>query len=222
MHKSSKRQSRGRASMPPGKSQRQKHKTRHWTLPSVLSLVLGILGIVGLIELRPQMLVAKGESLWKDQPFAAPFRLQNSGYLAIRITHVFCYWHEIQILGNDFSGGVIHANEWDNKLLARGEGETVPCNYMRTTTPPKKADVAVVVDATMHGIPVTRRYFRFVGACAQNCAWTEQPSEEIQDNATKKLRVSCSETRNDPNPSPRLNSRVPPRTLSSAKRSVLA
>jgi len=145
-----------------------------------------VLGLVGLIELRPQLLVSIGESPWNSRPFSAPFRIQNAGYLSVPLTHVYCYAHELEINGNRFHGGmVVHSNDWDDKVLDGGESVTEPCPCMLTTIPPTKADIAVVVDATVHGKATSRRYFHFVGVCVQNRIWTEQPSEEIREAADK-------------------------------------
>ena len=90
---------------PPEKQTPPPAKTRTWTLPTVLGLILGVFGSVGIIELRPQITVSPQEPIEKSNPFSVPFRIDNTGYLAFHVDHVFAYASKIKV-GNGARGPI--------------------------------------------------------------------------------------------------------------------
>src|ERR1019366_222547 len=154
-----------RARRPSGETpQGQSRKIRRWTLPTILGLILGAAGLVGLIELRPQMGVLPQEPLHKDQPFSVPFRITNNGYFSFHVVRVTCYLHKIEALNGHFrmTDSTLGYDGWDGGTLDREESETIVCN-MTNLSPPIKADIAIVIDFDTLFRPKSRRYFRFVG-----------------------------------------------------------
>ncbi len=167
-------------------------KARTWTLPTILGLILGALGLLGLVELRPQMTVSPQEPLNKSQPFSVPFRISNTGYFSFHVFLVVCYIHEVEFPGTTgpitFSGSTVHQGGWEGGTLERGDSQTVICNLANAI--PKKADIAIVIDYAALFIPdvlKSRRYFRFVGAFGDNWQWLPQPSGDIQAQADESV-----------------------------------
>jgi hypothetical protein len=154
-----------------------------WTWPTILGLTLGVLGLAGLIELRPQVAVTPQGQLAGKDPFSAPFRISNTGYFSFRIKLVTCYLRELESEHVRLRSGTDHSRDWDNHVLDRGESETILCSFYPTTPqePPKKADIAIVADIDTWFN--ARRYFRFVGAYGDNWQWLAQPSGDIQKDA---------------------------------------
>jgi hypothetical protein len=168
--------------------------TTFWTVPTILGLVLAAASLItGLVFLRPQMTVSPQEPLERSQPFSVPFRITNAGYLALHITMVNCYFEHVEVgqLTEDQSDE--HSPSWDDRTLERQEPETVICYLVHAPTPPKKADIAIVVDYHPYGIPffTFRRYFRFVGEYIDNWQWLGQPSGPIQSNADAQIKKSA-------------------------------
>ena len=160
-------------------------KTRTWTPQRILGIILGIVGVVGLIELRPQIGVYPQEPTEKSQPFSVPFRIENSGYFSWWLEHAFCYYGEVKVGGLSVHGSTSHSRGWNRHTLDRSESETIACNLAKSPVMPSSADIAVVIDyRPWKAFPWTfRRYFRFKGAYIDNWQWLGQPSEEIQKDA---------------------------------------
>ena len=175
--------------MPPEKQIVPSAKTRTWKLSTVLSLILGALGAVGIIELRPQVTVLPQESIEKSQPFSVPFRIDNSGYLSFHVDHVFGYGHKIKVGGMTIEQGTLHQPDWNNFELGRGESKTIITNWVHAPIVPSAADVAIVVDVRpFRWFPWSfRRYFRFTGAYVDNWQWLAQPPGPIQKDADRQI-----------------------------------
>jgi hypothetical protein len=75
-------------------------KIRAWTLPTILGLAMGVVGSIGVVELRPQITVLPQCALKSGPPFSIPFRISNTGYFAFTVVAAHCYIHK-------FSGIVI-------------------------------------------------------------------------------------------------------------------
>jgi len=173
-------------------------KTRSWKLASFLSLGLGVLGAVGVIELRPQISVSPQEPIEKSQPFSVPFQIENTGYFPFWLQRPFCFLNEAHDSGNwSASHFTAHQPWWNRHIIDRGEAETIVCGFLHTTPAlsTTNADIAVVVDyRPWRFFPWTfRRYFRFQGQYIDNWQWTKQPSDPIQDAADNEISAHMKE-----------------------------
>ena len=188
---SRKRRRERRAKIPPKTTPAQPLKTRSWTVSTVLGLALGtvglVVGVVELVELRPQISVAPQEAIEKSQPFSVPFRIDNTGYFSLNVEHVFCYLHRMESEHVSVYRGTLHDPSWNRFEIDRGHSKTIICNLQDQIKPlglPKAADIAIVVDYHPFGFPKSfRKYFRFVGAYVDNWQWLQQPPEAIQKEA---------------------------------------
>ena len=156
-----------------GPSKAKKKKASNWNTPTVLSLVLGL---IALIELRPQLSVNSQELLTPTQPFSAPFEITNTGLLGIHVDNVIVVYHQIELPGHttyiiaDFYSG---SKDWDDFDLDSGGGtKTIETKFVNGT--PSKADIVIAVDYvylyTKH-----RKRFRFVGSYMDKWHWDKQP-----------------------------------------------
>jgi hypothetical protein len=175
--------------MPPEKPAAPTAKRHDWSIPTVLSLILGAVGALTIIELKPQIVVPPQEAIEKSQPFSVPFRIENSGYLSFHVNRVLCYVDKIQAGGITLGHGSTHEPDWDNFDLERGEGKTVFCRIIHSGNVPNTADIAIVLDERpFRRFPRSfRRYFRFTGAYVDNWQWLAQPSAPIQKDIDRQI-----------------------------------
>ena len=164
-----------------GTPHNHKKKTRIWTAPVFLGIAISL---VALVELRPQISVlADGPLLENSQPFTAPFRITNTGYLAFELTSINCYIADVEVTGPPsliIRNSLYDKEGWDGGVLDRAESKTVACKVAKVMTWPTKADIVMVVDYTFLGYR-GRRYFRFVGSGpTENWRWLAQPSSDIR------------------------------------------
>jgi hypothetical protein len=162
-------------------------KTRTWTTPTILGIVLAVVGIVvGAIALRPQIAVLPQEPLDASQPFSVPFRIENTGNSSWWLQRIFCYYHKVQVDGINVQKGTSHSGGWNHHMIERSEAETIRCNLAQAPLMPATADIAIVVDyRPWQKFPwIFRRIFRFKGEYVNNWQWLAQPSEEIQKDAS--------------------------------------
>ena len=157
-------------------------KTRAWTLPTVLGLIIGVVGAVGVIELRPQLGVSPQEPIEKLKPFSTPFGITNTGYLSFFVEHVYCYVHQLSAEHRNLSPNVLHFNDWDDVNLDRGDGGTIICDFFPVAPPKVVADIVIIIDyKPFRQFPVSfRKYFRFKGAYVDNWQWIREPSTGIE------------------------------------------
>lgn len=147
---------------------------------------------MGVIELRPQMLVSPQEPIEKGQPFSVPFRLDNTGYLSFYVADVFCYTQELSVGGLHIHANSSHNSDFDNVVLDRAEGGTVTCSYTYRgpISPDTVADMAIIIDyKPFRAFPfgTFRKYFRFTGRYVDNWQWTRKPSAEIEAEANEQI-----------------------------------
>jgi hypothetical protein len=173
---------------------KSRHGKKHnWTTPTVLGLALSVLGLVGLIELRPQMDVVPQEPLEHSQALTTPFRIQDAGYLSLDIKRVFCYVHEIKFSSPSIKEGKIgnttaRMRQAENVVLETGESETIFCHLLNEPIMPDKADMAVVVDYKVWIVPWTlRKYKRFIGANGDHWEWLSEPLDDIEPEIDKQI-----------------------------------
>src|ERR1022692_4627277 len=110
---SHKQRKKRRRQMPPETLPAPPAKTRPWTLPTVLGLILTTLGALGVIELKPQLSVAPQEQLATNQPFSAPFEITNAGYLSLHVDNVIVIFHTVEVPGASFTNASSGNKEWD-------------------------------------------------------------------------------------------------------------
>jgi hypothetical protein len=177
--------------MPPKTLPHHAGKIRSWTLPTVLGIILGVVGSLGVIELRPQMGVIPQDPLTKSQPFSVPFRIDNVGYFSFPVDHVFAYIHRVKASHITIDQGTYHEPSWNRFDLDRGEGKTVIVKLINfaSNEVPSEADIALIVDyRPFRFFPASfRRYFRFVGAYGDNWQWLKEPSADIQAVADRQI-----------------------------------
>jgi AraC-like DNA-binding protein len=178
--------------MPPEMPAPQHAKIRTWTLPTILGIIIGIVGALGVVELRPQISVSPQEPIEKLQPFSVPFRIDNTGYLSFYVDRVFCYLNSVEVEHVSIQKGTLHDPSWNRFDLDRGDPKTIICNLQNQINPlglPKAADIAIVIDyrPSEHFPKSFRKYFRFTGAYVDNWQWLAQPSSPIQADADKEI-----------------------------------
>jgi hypothetical protein len=158
-----------------------------WSLPNILGLVLGLVGALGVVQLRPQMSVSPQEETEKGQPFSAPFRFENTGHFSFNVTDVYCYIKGVKAANYRMtgpSGDLIHRGEWTNINLESGDGGTIPCIGPRAPEI-QMADITIVIDyKPFRFFPFSfRKYFCFTGfkgLHVDNWQWTRSPSGKIE------------------------------------------
>lgn len=170
--------------MPPERPPIPTPKTRSWTLPTVLGLIIGIVGALGVVELRPQLEISPQELVWKNQPFSVPFEVKNSGYLGLYIDHVICYVITVRNSeGRAVTNGIFEPPEWERVILDRNISGTLTCNlggqdvmgiqFDNVTS----ADIMVVVIyRPFEQFPRPfRHHFGFKGLHGDSWQWTKYP-----------------------------------------------
>jgi hypothetical protein len=158
-------------------------KTRTWTLPTILGLIIGVLGALGAIELRPQLTVLPQEQLATRQPFSAPFEIANTGYLSVHINNIIVIVHKAEFLTHfTVTDAAIGRTEWDNLDLDRGASTTILARFSDGV--PENVDLIVAVDYRFLW-RTWRRLFRFVGIHMEKWQWSKQPMGELAPTIDK-------------------------------------
>jgi hypothetical protein len=147
---------------------------------------------VALIELWPQVEVFPQEELVQGQPFLAPFRVHNGGYLPFTIKRVLCYVDELKQAGATISASLsqirgLDGSVLDGSVLEKAGDATGFCRF--SVGRPEKVDMVLVVDYASWGVPVTSRaYARFEGAYVDRWEWLKQPvSSDLKRAADKEI-----------------------------------
>ena len=182
------------------KKPRPKKKTKIWTTPTVLGLIvggLGLLGLFGLFELRPQLTATSKEFLEPNQPFTAPFEITNIGYLAVHIEDVTVIEHKVELPNKwSITDAFIHQKGWESFDLERAGGsKTILPNLANVM--PIKADIVISVDYVFlwH---TWRKYFRFEGLHMSNWQWSKQPIGDLEPDMDKVLADALERRKNSP------------------------
>lgn len=176
--------------MPPKKPQAHPSKTRAWTLPTVLGLAIGIVGALGVTELRPQMAISPQAPLEKSQPFSVPFDLNNTGYFSFHVNLAYCDASKIVGANYEASDDVEGLKDWINVEIDRGTGGTLSCRIMHVPTQPKAALIVFVIDYIpfrFYPLHPFRKYIGFSGAYTagiDNWQWTPYP---VSDSFAKTI-----------------------------------
>src|SRR6266436_636347 len=175
-----------RANLPPNLPERPERKINLATALTVLGLIVGM---TGLVTLRPQLAVSPGEPIERSQPFTVPFKITNAGLLAIRNVHVIGYVHRLEIGGFSMEKSIMESAGWTADELGRGESKTIVFRLLKAPAPPKTADIAIVVDYQAYALPfmTPRNVFRFVGEYVDTWQWLPQPSAEIRKEIDEQI-----------------------------------
>src|SRR5579863_3804900 len=161
----------------------KKKKTKTWTTPTVLGLILSVVGALGVIELRPQLSVTPLEQLASNQPFSAPFEITDTGYLGIHVDYVTVVWPYVEyphgLTMTDASSNDIG---WDNFDLGRGGSITITPNLANGV--PIKANIVIAVDYRYFGVR-DRWIFMFDGLHGERWQWSKQPAGDRKTEFNK-------------------------------------
>lgn len=162
---------------------------RRMGLDTALGIAGLLIGILGLIALRPQLSVALDAPLEAGQPYSPVFRITNSGLTAITRVHAYAYLYKAQVGGLQLNDNISVNPNWKATTLERGESFSVPAGLLRTQVVPNSFDVAVVIEYAPYGIPFIsqNRIFRWIGAKGPdgNMTLLPQPASEIEKSATE-------------------------------------
>ena len=163
-------------------------------LLAIVSLVLSAIGAIAIIELRPQVEVLPMAETENSQPFSAPFRIHNGGYLSFYLKRAFCFESDLKNEMTEKGNGKI-ANVSTgvdlNRWLGSSHDAAVMCGFHilpRVTN----ADMTIVVDYSPWGLSrffTSREHFRFTGVYVDNWQWIEvdpAPTEKEVDDQIRK------------------------------------
>lgn len=153
-------------------------------------IILAVAGALGIIALRPQILITAKHPLSNSDAFSVPFQIENTGYLSFFVSDVFVFVHKA-----DFPRHVLHSDNisnsrsWNDFTLNRGEAKTIEQEIVKGI--PNKADILVAVDYKPESwFPVSfRKYFRFVFVHRQDWTWYKEPSSDLQSEADPKINA---------------------------------
>lgn len=151
-------------------------RTKSWTLPTVLGLIIGIVGSLGVIQLRPQIAVTAQDLLQNRQPYSAPFRVTNIGDLPFWVDSLSCSQQKTSTRGTVLLGNTLTSPVYQNFELGPSDSKTITCPFLRSDSPMK-------ADAQIHVIyrPFRRfprsfpKCFNFTGAFIDNWQWLAEP-----------------------------------------------
>ncbi len=168
-------------------------RTKSWTLPTVLGLILGAVGAGGVIELRPQMEVNPWQIIHKNKPLSIPFHLENTGYLSFYVEHAFCYTDHMRMQsGLSIVQNLVGPPEWEDMVLGNSQSGTINC---KTDGMPVSADMAIVVAyRPFRQFPHTfKKYYGFHGIHGDDWQWSPVPiSEEMKSRIEGAIKLSPS------------------------------
>jgi hypothetical protein len=118
-----------------------------------------------------------------------PFKITNTGLLAVRNVVIRCYIHHVEVGQMIAAQNLVHRPDWDLSELGREESKTIICQFIHAPTMPGKADIAIVIDYSALGVPfkTLRSVFRFEGAHGDTWQWLPQPSVDIRANIDERI-----------------------------------
>jgi hypothetical protein len=169
---SRKRKKRRKKRKPSEKLMPPQEKIRTWTLPTVLGLIVTVVGALGVVELRPQMNASPQPERATNQPFSAPFEITNTGYLGFHVENVVVIFPIVEYEGVNFHNAMIGNVDWDNFDLNRGATKTIFPYFANGR--PKKATIVIAVDYKYFCVK-QRWLFKFDGTYIDNWQWSKQP-----------------------------------------------
>lgn len=160
-------------------------------LLAIVSLVLSAIGAIAIIELRPQIEVLPMAETENSQPFSAPFRIHNAGYLSFDLKRVICFESKIEGFQGNVTGTMIVKDFPTGTEVEKGHNETVKCGIAHITPPITGADLTIAVDYSQWPIPHTwRKHYRFTGDYVDNWQWLEVSPAQTQKEVDDRIRRS--------------------------------
>jgi hypothetical protein len=155
-------------------------KSTAWNAPTIIGLVIGLVGLFGLISVWPQLTMTPLGQLANNQPFSAPFELSATGPIPVHVDHVIAVYHEVEYEnGFKIQDSESGNKAWDDFDLNSAEGGTKTIGAYFSDGTPKTADIVFTVDYRVWGIKQKRAHFRFLGAHIDNWIWTKQPMGDL-------------------------------------------
>jgi hypothetical protein len=157
----------------------RKTKEKSSRLVTIFGLGLGVVGLAGLIALRPQVTVSPADALEHSQPFSVPFHITNASVYAVdEVTPTF-YIHRVRVGTITLKGNLVY---FPPQRLEHSEVGTVLCQITNFEKFPQEADVVVVIDYRISWIPFwhPRQYFRFIGQYGDNWQWLAEPIGDVR------------------------------------------
>jgi hypothetical protein len=172
--------------MTSAKAQRQKKKTRTWTTPTILGLILSVVGALSIVELKPQISVSPQPERANNVPFSAPFEITNTGYLGFHVDNVVVVLPLVEYQGGKitFHDSKIGNVDWDNFDLDRGVSKTIYPTFSNGV--PQKASLVIAMDYRYLGIKC-RFLRRFDGTHMDNWQWGKQPIKTEDEPSLNRL-----------------------------------
>ncbi len=155
----------------------------------VAGLLVTTIGLIGLVALWPSLRVSPQPPLDPAQPFSVPFQITNASYVPVCGVTVSCYAHRVKVGGMTMQSCLMSNRGWTATRLGRGESMTVIPNLVQAPVLPGEADIVIAVNYGLVGVPFSklRHFTRFVGHFGASWQWLQQPSKEIQADATRMI-----------------------------------
>jgi hypothetical protein len=118
-----------------------------------------------------------------------PFKITNTGLLAIRNVTICCYIHHVKVGPVTVKSSLIGQPDWSIEELGRGESKTIIGRLIQAPMMPSEADIAIVIDYKAFGVPFAtlRRAFRFIGQYGTTWQWLPQPSADIRADIDERI-----------------------------------
>ncbi len=153
---------------------------------AITGLVLGVLGLLSLIGLRPLPYVSPGPQIDPNDLLTSRFTVTNNGVLQLNDVHAICFLWKVEATISIKSSVVIVASPTNaESILAPNDGFTVPCEDRDRLSkgPIRSADLAIAV--LYRPWPFTfihkRKLFRFAATgSTPNIVWDRQPPFAVE------------------------------------------
>jgi hypothetical protein len=191
MGKKSKRRRRRRKppkppTMPPTKASTTTESVKkELNFLEIVGLSLTVLGLLGLIGLRPRPSVSSSPPTDSDGWLRSRFTVTNDGYLQLNDVHAICFiWKARTTSSPEIDDDAVRAVDFPHLVLPPGQSLTVPCERTRSFGYSfKGVDLAVVL--SYRPWPFTflhqRRFFRFVARLNnETVVWDREPSADLE------------------------------------------
>jgi hypothetical protein len=154
---------------------------------TIVSIAIGLLGLLTLIQLFPQLSASASNPLTPGN-IVASIQVTNEGYTKLTDFKLACYLAEAQIGGMNATDVLSIDTIHIEPEIKSKESYTVPCTSFDSNLPPnafQKIDIAAIVSYRLWPWPLSymrgRRVFRFVALPGDNgLNWFKQPSAPIE------------------------------------------
>jgi hypothetical protein len=135
-------------------SRRQYVKSFRWL--GIICTAVSTLSVLTIVTLKPQLIISPQGPLTAETMFAQPITFTNTGYLTAVNVELYCYIHYVYLDRPNCGGMVNEIIGWSGpgSTLEQGESKTVTCPLTNATV--AMADVALIAQYSIRGIPVLR------------------------------------------------------------------